>query len=77
MQLALFHVVPHVVHAAAQGYKQADLAPELPNSLLALVCVHVTKWLGFKFLPISDGLLHTRLVKNVPYLFILVLFVFL
>ena len=76
LQLALLHVVPHVVQAAAQEHEQADLAPELPDSLLALVCVHGTKWL-VKFLPTSDGLLHTRLVKHALNLFILVLFVFL
>ena len=64
LQLALLHVVPHVVQAAAQEHEQADLAPELPDSLLALVCVHGTKWLVVKFLPTSDGSLYFRLVEH-------------
>ena len=64
LQLALLHVVPHVVQAAAQEHEQADLAPELPDSLLALVCVHGTKWLVVKFLPTSDRSLYFRLVEH-------------
>ena len=77
LQLALLHVVPHVVQAAAQEHEQADLAPELPDSLLALVCVHGTKWLVVKFLPTSDGLLNVWLVEHALNFFILGLFVFL
>ena len=73
-QLALLHVILHIVQAPPQENEQPDLAPKLPDSLLALVCVHGTPWLVFKFLPTSYSFLHLRLVKHSLDSHILILF---